>query len=490
MVEACGAWQQLRAALDLVGELRARGLPGGGEGEAAFALLRAALKAGDSTLACEAYAALTGSRRRRNGASGRGASAGGEEGGGEEGGRGSSPPPAPPPASQLLLPPETLRALVDLAARGGAPALALSALDDLREVLGKGTLRRFVPKAAGASGEGGGEAEAEEDDFGEEEPEPVPGDSDEEGCDSDEDGGDGGGGEGAESDAEKGAESGGELDDGGGGNGGVDGERLPHSIVLPPPPPPINAPAYNSVIVAAAKAGDPRTALAAYRRMADDGVVPNTKTFSALLASTGGGNGSERGLAALSRAVPRGRGRRARAAFSSALAACEKGGHWAAAEALFEKMAAAGALPSNDGGEAPAASSLGKGGGSERRPRRPRLRPTFAAPAAPPAAPAGEAATRPLLAELEGARLVPFFSSPVAAAAAAAESGSKPPAGGGGTNPSNPGGGSSSVNNPAAAPFNSVIAAAAHAGRRPARAPPSTACSAPECPRTPCRSPT
>ena len=233
MVDACGGWQQLRQALDLVAEMRSRGLADGGG--AAAALLRAALRAGDAALACEAYSALA-----------------------------ATPSPRPP---------ASCRALIDVAARAGAVGVALAALDDLRVAAAAPGLARAPPGARDPA------------------PRPPP----------------------------------------------------------PPPPPgappiPLDAPAYNVVLVAASRADDAGRALAVYARMAADGVPPNTKTFTALLAAAGAGDA---GLDAIAGCVPDAGAdpAGARAAYGAALAACEKAGHWHAASGLFDRAAAAGVPP-------------------------------------------------------------------------------------------------------------------------------------------------
>ena len=231
MVDACGGWQQLRQALDLVAEMRSRGLADGGG--AAAALLRAALRAGDAPLACEAHAALAAAGAPRH--------------------------------------PPSVRALVDVAARAGAADVALAALDDLRVVARAPGLPR-VPHGDGETA-----------------PRPPP----------------------------------------------------PPPTGEPPPLSPLDAPAYNAALVCASRGGDARRALAVYRRMAADGVPPNTKMFTALLTAVGR---DDAGLDAVAAAIPPTDADTAgaRAAYGGALAACEKAGHWDAASGLFDRMRAAG----------------------------------------------------------------------------------------------------------------------------------------------------
>ena len=229
MVDACGGWQQLRQALDLVAEMRSRGLADGGG--AAAALLRAALRAGDAPLACEAHAALAAAGAPRH--------------------------------------PPSVRALVDVAARAGAADVALAALDDLRVVARASGLPR-VPHGDGETT-----------------PRPPP----------------------------------------------------PPPTGEPPPLPHLDAPAYNAALVCASRGGDARRALAVYRRMAADGVPPNTKTFTALLTVVGR---DDAGLDAVAAAIPPTDADAARAAYGGALAACEKAGHWDAASGLFDRMRTAG----------------------------------------------------------------------------------------------------------------------------------------------------
>ena len=403
MVEACAEWGQLGQAVDLVvaadaafgaradaaatkaaspsapaspasdaeaeaAAARAAALAGGMA--VVTALLAAAIRAGDATLACDAYRGLQKRAGRGVGAAPKQAPAlAGEAGGGAAGppeplppvaegedegegartrtrtsssrgcGSGSGdgtltppprpPSPPPPPHPNPLVSRATARSLIDLAASaasGGAGLdVALAALDDLR---GAAAVERAGAAAASAAAAARAAAAAagNHSSSGSESTAAVLANMARGGFTSD----------GSVSDAALVAAAGG---NGGGagtgwassqstgrahhrGSGGVSSSRggrhaatAAFSTSAPPPPPSTaataaagaaglgqaDAPAYNAALTAATRAGDPGAALGVYRRMASDGVHPNTRTFAALVSAVGRDSG---GLARLVASLP------------------------------------------------------------------------------------------------------------------------------------------------------------------------------------------
>lgn len=74
--------------------------------------------------------------------------------------------------------------------------------------------------------------------------------------------------------------------------------------------------------------------------MLADGATPNTKTYTALIGSVGKMGNIQHALGIVSELLAADASTNAPATYAALLAACEKGGLWDLAIALFEKMCA------------------------------------------------------------------------------------------------------------------------------------------------------
>lgn len=80
--------------------------------------------------------------------------------------------------------------------------------------------------------------------------------------------------------------------------------------------------------------------------MADNGVQPNTKTFTALIGSVGRMNTMEQAMEIIEQLLSHDKDRDSQTqTYSALMSACEKAGQWDLAVALFDKMSADVSLP-------------------------------------------------------------------------------------------------------------------------------------------------